>query len=156
MYWMRFKTIYKISVIKTLIILWNISQSFCRIIGQHLYSYSSFSQFPYSTAYKKKTLLFNFYYTLLYLINFSIRYSQLVVKHVIIGVVVGSEVVLGPSTLAPQRGVPLEQLVSRQRLRPGSGYLTVKVLTDGPTRVLQVTDIKDSVRPHPEQYSWNI
>lgn len=61
-------------------------------------------------------------------------------------VIVGSEVVLGPSTMALQRGVPLEQLVSRQRLRPGSGYLTVKVLTDGPTRVLQVTDIKDSVR----------
>lgn len=62
------------------------------------------------------------------------------------GLIVGSEVVLGPSTVALQRGVPLEQLVSRQRLRPGSGYLTVKVLTDGPTRVLQVTDIKDSVR----------
>ncbi|XP_054285267.1 intermembrane lipid transfer protein VPS13D-like [Macrosteles quadrilineatus] len=56
----------------------------------------------------------------------------------------GSEVVLGRSSTLPDGSVPLEQLVSRQRLRPGSGYLTVKVLTDGPTRVLQVTDVKDS------------
>ncbi|KAG8283042.1 hypothetical protein J6590_023572 [Homalodisca vitripennis] len=56
----------------------------------------------------------------------------------------GSEVVLGPSCLTQERSVPLEQLVNRQRLRPGSGFLTVKVLTDGPTRVLQVTDVNDS------------
>lgn len=42
-------------------------------------------------------------------------------------------------------GVPLEQAVSRQRLRPGSGFLAVNVLTDGPTRVLEITDIKQKV-----------
>ena len=32
--------------------------------------------------------------------------------------------------------------MARQRLRPGSGFLGVRVTTDGPTRVLQVTDLK--------------
>lgn len=40
----------------------------------------------------------------------------------------------------PQSGIPLEQAVHWQRLRPGSGFLNVKVITDGPTRVLQVSD----------------
>ncbi|GLH07616.1 Vacuolar protein sorting-associated protein 13D [Gryllus bimaculatus] len=59
----------------------------------------------------------------------------------------GSDAVLGPPQ--PQHhqltllGVPLEQAVSRQRLRPGSGFLSVRVLTDGPTRVLQITDLKE-------------
>ena len=38
-------------------------------------------------------------------------------------------------------GVPLEQAICRQRLRPGSGLLAVKVDTDGPTRVLQIIDV---------------
>lgn len=42
-------------------------------------------------------------------------------------------------------GVPVEQAISRQRLRPGSGFLTVKVTTDGPTRVLQILDVKKKV-----------
>lgn len=55
----------------------------------------------------------------------------------------GSEAVLGPQTnLNP---LPIEQRVGRQRLRPGSGYLSVRVTTDGPTRVLQVLDIKERV-----------
>ena len=41
-------------------------------------------------------------------------------------------------------GVPIEQAISRQRLRPGSGTLCVRVTTDGPTRVLQVMDINKS------------
>lgn len=40
---------------------------------------------------------------------------------------------------------PIEQRVSRQKLRPGSGFLSVTVTTDGPTRVLQVLDIKERV-----------
>jgi vacuolar protein sorting-associated protein 13D len=42
-------------------------------------------------------------------------------------------------------GVPLEQAVSRQRLRPGSGFLAVKIITDGPTSVLHISDIKEKV-----------
>lgn len=37
-------------------------------------------------------------------------------------------------------GIPAEQAMHWQRLRPGSGCLSVKTITDGPTRVLQVTD----------------
>lgn len=58
----------------------------------------------------------------------------------------GCEAVLGPPQPITHRvteeGVPLEQAVSRQRLRPGSGFLAVNVLTDGPTRVLEIVDIK--------------
>ncbi|XP_016844832.1 vacuolar protein sorting-associated protein 13D isoform X2 [Nasonia vitripennis] len=53
----------------------------------------------------------------------------------------GSEAVLGPQTHC--NPPPIEQRVGRQRLRPGSGYLSVRVTTDGPTRVLQVLDIKE-------------
>ncbi|XP_046414322.1 vacuolar protein sorting-associated protein 13D isoform X1 [Neodiprion fabricii] len=52
-----------------------------------------------------------------------------------------SEAVLGPQMhVSPP---PIEQCVGRQRLRPGSGFLSVRVSTDGPTRVLQVLDIKE-------------
>ena len=57
---------------------------------------------------------------------------------------------LGPPQLVQYdtlaNGVPLEQAVSRQRLRPGSGMLSVRVDTDGPTRVLQITDVHTKVR----------
>lgn len=61
----------------------------------------------------------------------------------------GSEAVLGPpQAVCHQRtpeGVPLEQAVSRQRLRPGSGFLSGCVTTDGPTIVLQISDIHEKV-----------
>ena len=61
---------------------------------------------------------------------------------------IGSDVVLGPphpiSMERTDLGVPIEQAISRQRLRPGSGTLCVRVTTDGPTRVLQVMDINKS------------
>ena len=57
--------------------------------------------------------------------------------------IVGSEAVLGPQTHC--NPPPIEQMVARQRLRPGSGYLSVRVTTDGPTRVLQILDIKERV-----------
>ncbi|XP_076684056.1 vacuolar protein sorting 13D isoform X4 [Andrena cerasifolii] len=53
----------------------------------------------------------------------------------------GSEAVLGPQTHTSPP--PIEQRVGRQKLRPGSGFLSVRVTTDGPTRVLQVLDIKE-------------
>ena len=56
---------------------------------------------------------------------------------------------LGPSApvcfMRMPDGCPVEQAISRQRLRPGSGFLSVKVTTDGPTRVLQITDVKQRV-----------
>lgn len=57
-------------------------------------------------------------------------------------VFVGSEAVLGPMHGNP---APIEQQVGRQKLRAGSGFLSVRVTTDGPTRVLQVLDIKERV-----------
>jgi vacuolar protein sorting-associated protein 13D len=62
----------------------------------------------------------------------------------------GSDLVLGPALPVcfdrTPEGVPVEQAISRQRLRPGSGFLTVKVTTDGPTRVLQILDVKQKVK----------
>ncbi|XP_046815359.1 vacuolar protein sorting-associated protein 13D isoform X1 [Vespa crabro] len=52
-----------------------------------------------------------------------------------------SEAVLGPQTHT--NPPPVEQRVRKQKLRPGSGFLSVKVITDGPTRVLQILDIKE-------------
>ncbi|KAK0083635.1 hypothetical protein PV325_008476 [Microctonus aethiopoides] len=57
------------------------------------------------------------------------------------GLYEGSEAVLGPQTHS--NPPPIEQQVGRQRLRPGSGFLSVRVTTDGPTRVLQILDIKE-------------
>ncbi|GIY47635.1 vacuolar protein sorting-associated protein 13D [Caerostris extrusa] len=58
----------------------------------------------------------------------------------------GNDVVLGPSMpvsfITLDNGVPLEQAISRRKLRGGSGVLSVKVIPDGPTRVLQITDFK--------------
>lgn len=55
----------------------------------------------------------------------------------------GSEAVLGPLTHCSPP--PIEQRVGRQKLRPGSGFLSIRTMTDGPTRVLQILDIKERV-----------
>lgn len=47
----------------------------------------------------------------------------------------GAEVVLGPNL---GLDLPPEQQFINQKMRPGSGVLSVQVLPDGPTRVLQV------------------
>ena len=56
----------------------------------------------------------------------------------------GNDVVLGPpqsvTYMRMPSGIPAEQAIHWQRLRPGSGCLCVKTITDGPTRVLQVSD----------------
>ena len=36
--------------------------------------------------------------------------------------------------------VPHEQRFSRMKHSPGSGVLSVKVVSDGPTRILRITD----------------
>ncbi|KAM8927222.1 intermembrane lipid transfer protein VPS13D [Pelodytes ibericus] len=53
----------------------------------------------------------------------------------------GAEVVLGPdASFELLSAVPKEQLFINQKMRPGSGVLCVRVIPDGPTRVLQITD----------------
>lgn len=62
----------------------------------------------------------------------------------------GNDAVLGPAKVEgiqlTENGIPFEQAVCRQKLRPGSGFLSVNITTDGPTRVIEITDIKDRVR----------
>ncbi|KAM8754085.1 intermembrane lipid transfer protein VPS13D isoform 1-T2 [Acanthopagrus schlegelii] len=50
----------------------------------------------------------------------------------------GAEVVLGPDSGLMEPG-PEQQFIN-QKMRPGSGVLSVQVLPDGPTRVLQISD----------------
>ena len=45
--------------------------------------------------------------------------------------------------MTTESGIPLEQAISRQRLRPGSGFLDVEIITDGPTKVLKIWDKKE-------------
>ncbi|XP_020137266.2 intermembrane lipid transfer protein VPS13D isoform X1 [Microcebus murinus] len=53
----------------------------------------------------------------------------------------GAEVVLGPDTSMELLGpVPPEQQFVNQKMRPGSGILSIRVIPDGPTRALQITD----------------
>ncbi|KAM4015734.1 LOW QUALITY PROTEIN: intermembrane lipid transfer protein VPS13D [Anomaloglossus baeobatrachus] len=59
------------------------------------------------------------------------------------GLLDGAEVVLGPdATLENMGSVPREQQFINQKMRPGSGVLSVRVIPDGPTRVLQITDFQ--------------
>jgi hypothetical protein len=41
--------------------------------------------------------------------------------------------------------VPKEQQINVEKLRPGSGMLLVKVLADGPTRALRISDVRQQV-----------
>jgi hypothetical protein len=90
--------------------------------------------------YIRVYLLFNFFER-----NLGVDYAAVVAA--------GSEAVLGPPQPVCHQlthtGVPLEQAVSRQRLRPGSGFLAVKIITDGPTSVLHISDIKEKVMLSP-------
>ncbi|CAN9515953.1 unnamed protein product [Ophioblennius macclurei] len=60
------------------------------------------------------------------------------VKGGIAGLYDGAEVVLGPDSCLLLPG-PEQQFIN-QKMRPGSGMLSVQVLPDGPTRVLQISD----------------
>ncbi|XP_077998114.1 intermembrane lipid transfer protein VPS13D-like [Glandiceps talaboti] len=53
----------------------------------------------------------------------------------------GNIPVLGPGSHSDKIQIPAAQNVCRQKLRPGSGVLTCRIIADGPTRVLQITDI---------------
>ncbi|XP_066528182.1 intermembrane lipid transfer protein VPS13D isoform X2 [Hoplias malabaricus] len=60
------------------------------------------------------------------------------VKGGVPGLYDGAEVVLGPTQ--GLLDLPPEQQFINQKMRPGSGVLSVQVLPDGPTRVLQISD----------------
>ncbi|XP_026776549.2 intermembrane lipid transfer protein VPS13D isoform X3 [Pangasianodon hypophthalmus] len=60
------------------------------------------------------------------------------VKGGVSGLYDGAEVVLGPDSGLLEK--PPEQQFINQKMRPGSGVLSVQVLPDGPTRVLQISD----------------
>lgn len=60
------------------------------------------------------------------------------VKGGMAGLYDGAEVVLGPDSMLIDPS-PEQQFIN-QKMRPGSGVLSVQVLPDGPTRVLQVSD----------------
>ena len=65
----------------------------------------------------------------------------------VMGLKSGCDAVLGQASRPITRPseVPIEMAVGRQKMRPGSGYLSVKVVPDGPTRVLQIMDIRNTV-----------
>ncbi|XP_054629816.1 intermembrane lipid transfer protein VPS13D isoform X1 [Dunckerocampus dactyliophorus] len=58
----------------------------------------------------------------------------------------GAEVVLGPDSGLMEPG-PEQQFIN-QKMRPGSGVLSVQVLPDGPTRVLQISDFNQRRLTH--------
>ncbi|XP_058818048.1 intermembrane lipid transfer protein Vps13D isoform X2 [Topomyia yanbarensis] len=65
----------------------------------------------------------------------------------IFGLQAGSEAVLGmcvSETKALNRyGVPYDQAIERQKLRPGSGCLSVTYRMDGPIKCIQIKDVKN-------------
>lgn len=74
--------------------------------------------------------LFEYYTSLLFV------WPSLQVKGGASGLYDGAEVVLGPDSGLLEK--PPEQQFINQKMRPGSGVLSVQVIPDGPTRVLQV------------------
>ncbi|XP_036356919.1 vacuolar protein sorting-associated protein 13D isoform X3 [Octopus sinensis] len=49
---------------------------------------------------------------------------------------------LGPIPSPTLKSVPFHMQISRQKQRPGSGFISVTVLMDGPVRVLHISDIQ--------------
>ena len=49
--------------------------------------------------------------------------------------------------------VPKEQQINTEKLRPGSGMLLVKVLADGPTRALRISDVRQQVMCSSQLYN---
>lgn len=58
----------------------------------------------------------------------------------------GADVVLAKVTVEPDDRVPDHQLIGRLKHTPGSGILSLKCSSDGPTRVLTITDENKKVR----------
>lgn len=58
----------------------------------------------------------------------------------------GADVVLAKVQTGPENRVPDHQLIGRLKHTPGSGILSLKCSSDGPTRVLTITDENKKVR----------
>ena len=54
--------------------------------------------------------------------------------------ILGADVVLAKVLVQPDNHVPDHQLIGRLKHTPGSGILSLKCSSDGPTRVLTITD----------------
>ncbi|CAB3983690.1 Hypothetical predicted protein, partial [Paramuricea clavata] len=52
--------------------------------------------------------------------------------------------------------VPKEQQINVKKLRPGSGMLLVKVLADGPTRALRISDVRQQAEEEPFTKDWMV
>uniref|UniRef100_A0A2M4A0B1 Putative vacuolar protein n=1 Tax=Anopheles triannulatus TaxID=58253 RepID=A0A2M4A0B1_9DIPT len=77
----------------------------------------------------------------------------------IFGLREGSEAVLGmcvsDTKVVTKCGVPFEQAIERQKLRPGSGCLSVAYRMDGPIKSIQIRDVKaGSIGPLTLDASW--
>lgn len=70
----------------------------------------------------------------------------------------GSDAILGlivrDTKIVNSVGVPSEQLIERQKLRPGSGCLTINFRMDGPIKTLQIKDVKLSDQTLAVDASW--
>ena len=62
--------------------------------------------------------------------------------------ILGSDAVLGHVT-GGRDPIPPEQRIVRLKHSPGSGVLSVSVVSDGPTRILRITDENKKVSEHP-------
>lgn len=54
-----------------------------------------------------------------------------------------------------EKGIPIEQAIERQLLRPGSGFLSVNIHMDGPTQVISIKDLKEKkLYASPDDREW--
>ncbi|CAH1239855.1 VPS13D [Branchiostoma lanceolatum] len=62
-------------------------------------------------------------------------------KDGVVGLRHSAAAVLGPVGITQPGYIPPGQRVTRQKVQPGSGVLACRIMSDGPTRVLQIADI---------------
>lgn len=54
-----------------------------------------------------------------------------------------------------EKGIPIEQALEKQRLRPGSGFLSISIHMDGPTQVVSIKDLKEKkLYASPDDREW--
>lgn len=73
--------------------------------------------------------------------------------------IAGNDVVLGMSQplcyKLTDKGIPIEQAIEKQRLRAGSGFLSVTIHMDGPTQVISIKDLKEKkAYASPDDREW--
>ncbi|XP_028393538.1 vacuolar protein sorting-associated protein 13D-like [Dendronephthya gigantea] len=74
-----------------------------------------------------------------------------------LGLYQGSDALLCCSVKSSSAGkVPKEQQISIEKLRPGSGMLLVKVLADGPTRAIRISDVRQQTEEDYLAKDWMV